>query len=439
MSERPRLIPIPETKNAVIVREEACELQGGALTTRTRCRVVFDITEIPSATVEIPDLNPDQRTQESVSIRFIDSGFELRNGLLDEIPLQRRPSGYPFRYRVRSSDPIVVRNSRRIKSLEALVYNMDRFSFGGLPTRGKDVLELIADRYSLTVRPIPSEYASSLPAISTPWHRATNLLTMTIDGDGETGAEAETLLFDVRQFLSFAWGRYIGIALARGSDECGEEAFAYWGMIPPEPFVPSSQQGHWFLPGNAEVLQEILPGYMRRCGDIRWKDATEWALYWWLSANHPGQRSEVAILASVAGLQTIASNLQKECGITPAFLPNVGGRGRGGRGSPPARNIRAALLMMKMPTAIEGQLDELRSVAANFGWDGPEAVTEIRNALAHPARQGGEHTAAYEASQLAMWYLEMALLYLFDFHGKCANRTIFQKPFQARETVPWAR
>jgi hypothetical protein len=108
MFERPPFTPIPETTNAVIIHEEACDLQVGEFTTRTNCRVVFDISEFPSATVEIPDLDLDPNPRESVSVRFVDSGFELRNGLLDGVPLQKRPFSYPFRYRLQSTEPIVV-------------------------------------------------------------------------------------------------------------------------------------------------------------------------------------------------------------------------------------------------------------------------------------------------------------------------------------------
>ena len=294
------------------------------------------------------------------------------------------------------------------------------------------------DRYKFTVGPIPRYYANVLSAMSTPWVHPTNLLTITIDGDGDVCGDVETLLFDIREFLSFAWGRYIGIALARGADEQGDVAFAHWGMIPPDPIVPSFRQPHWFLPGNAEVLQDILPGYMRRRRDPLLKGPLEWALYWWLAANHSGQRSETAILASMAGLETIASALKQQGAVTPIPWPSAAGSGRGRNGSPAARDLRAVLSMMRMPTNIVGQLGELRAVAARPGWDGPEAVTEIRNALAHPARKGQEATA-FQASQLVMWYLEMALLYLFDFKGECANRTVFDKLYQAREKVPWAK
>lgn len=97
MSERPLLRPIPETKAGVILREEACEVQAGKIVTRTECRVVFDVTDFPSASVEIPDIDVDAYLGESVSIRFIDSGYELHEGRLSGTSLDKRPSGFPFR------------------------------------------------------------------------------------------------------------------------------------------------------------------------------------------------------------------------------------------------------------------------------------------------------------------------------------------------------
>jgi len=437
MSEFLRLIAIPQVKTGVVVREEDCLLRAGEAEIRTRCRVVFDVTEFPSATGEIPDLAVGLDTSQPVSLQFLDSGFEVRDGMLGGTPLNKRALGDLFRYSVRYTEPIAVMSQRNSNTVEALFYNLGKFSFNGLPTRGQDPLQLVFDRYSFTISPIPHEYQAALPAISTPWHRPTNLLKLVIDGNGESCSDLETLLFDFRQFMSFAWGHYVGIALAHGTDKHGKLAFAHWGMMRADPNAPSFHQGHWFLPGNAEVLQQILPGYMRRCRDPLWKDAVEWALYWWLSATHPGQRSETAILASLAGLEMIASAFRKHRGISPLAWPGATGSGRGSRGAKSAQKIRAVLGLMKMPTSIPRQLHELHDVAMPLSWDGPEAVSEIRNSLAHPERSGQEGVA-FEASQLTMWYLEMALLYLFDFKGECANRTVLQKQFQAREKVPWA-
>ena len=129
--------------------------------------------------------------------------------------------------------------------------------------------------------------------------------------------------------------------------------------------------------------------------------------------------------------------MEKRGDLTPIARPMIGKRKRNGRESVAAQRIRGMLSRMNIPATIGGQLDQLREIAAQFDWDGPEAVTEIRNSLAHPARRKG-NGAAFEASQLAMWYLEMALLYLFEFKGKCENRTIFEKPLDAQESVPWA-
>ena len=142
MSERPPFNRIPKTENAVIVHEEACEVKVGAVSTRRRCRVVFDVTEFPSTAVEIPDLDSFPDTRELVSIKFVDSGFELSGGMLGGISWNRRPSDYPFQYYVRYTEPIKVAKNRKTRSVEALLYNMGRFSFRGTPTRGLDVLQL---------------------------------------------------------------------------------------------------------------------------------------------------------------------------------------------------------------------------------------------------------------------------------------------------------
>jgi hypothetical protein len=271
MSELQQLIPIPQAEKGVIIRHEGCLLRIGEAAIHIHCRVVFDVTEFPSAAVEIPDVGFDLDTSQPLSLEFLVSGFELRDGLLGGIPLDKRAPGDLFQYRLRLTEPIGVMNHRKTKSVEALIFNMGGFSFGGLPTRGLEPLQLKVGPYTFTIGPIPPEIRAAIPAISTAWHRPTKLLTLGIDGDGESGSDVEALLFDFRQFLSFAWGHYIGIALASGVDTHGKLAFAHWGMMPADPNVPSFHQAHWFLPGNAEVLQEILARYMQCCRDPLWK------------------------------------------------------------------------------------------------------------------------------------------------------------------------
>jgi len=253
---------------------------------------------------------------------------------------------------------------------------------------------------------------------------------MTLRGVTSIGVEeAQAAVFTVRPFLSFAWGRYIGIALAQGYNEASEIVFAHWGMIPCDPaIVPHAQNVHWFNPGHAEVLADILPGYWRRCQSNYWNDAVEWAIYWWLSANGLGQRSETSILASQAGLETISEKILSMLGSrSKTSLENLKVSGR----------IRELLEFLKIPVGVPAQLIEITNWATVKSWDGPTAFVNIRNALAHPAKSG-ETGLAYEASPPGMWYLELALLFLFDFKGEYSNRTLFDAPSWKLDRVPWA-
>jgi hypothetical protein len=193
---------------------------------------------------------------------------------------------------------------------------------------------------------------------------------------------------------------------------------------------PVARQPHWFPPSHAEILGEILPGFWSRMTDPEWKAYVDWALYWWLSANHPAQVSETSILASQAGLESVAPVLlQHYGGLSKKDLKNV---------KPAAEKIRRMLAILRVPQTVPGQLDELRAFASARGLNGPQALTEIRNALVHPAK--GEKTGlAFEASQLGMWYLELVLLFLFGYQGKIFNRTVFGGWWFEQELVPWAQ
>lgn len=279
------------------------------------------------------------------------------------------------------------------------------------------------------IGPIPEECGSFIEEMKTPWHIPTNFLTIRKrDSAGVTAEEIDSVIFTFRQFLSFAWGRYVGIALARGYSADGQVVFAHWGRTYTDPWVvPVAGQTHWFLPDYAEVLGDILPGYWRRCHEPEWKDAMEWALYWWLSANHVGQVSETAILAAQAGLEAIA----------PKIVDLLGSRSKKPKGKRTVEKIRELLLLLEAPLDIPGQLKQVRSFATAKGWDGPQVLARVRNSLAHPSK-GAETGLAFEASQLGMWYLELTLLFLFAFQGQYSNRTVFEKQFGEREAVPWA-
>lgn len=318
-------------------------------------------------------------------------------------------------------------------SVECILYNFDLFATEGRPSNGLETITLdLPNGWQVTIGPLAPELRTNgelYRLLGTPWRQPTNALKLSREG-AETGdGDLDATLFLLRNFLSFARGQTIGIGLIQGFSTTGDLIYAMPGLMPPDAQIyPAEMQPHWFSPSRAEILAEILPGFWRKMVDPKWKDGVEWAIYWWLSANHPIQRSETAILASQAGLEALVTTL----------LESDGDRANQGVEQwSAAKKIRRMISILKIPQSVPEQLKELRVFAAAKGWDGPDAVTKVRNALVHPSK-GDEAGLAYEASQLGMWYLELLLLYLFEYKGKIFNRTIFTGWWFEQEQVPWA-
>jgi hypothetical protein len=218
--------------------------------------------------------------------------------------------------------------------------------------------------------------------------------------------------------------------LGQGFSSIGMLSYILPGITRVDPQTyPVARQPHWFPPSQAEILVEILPAFWQKMTDPVWRDQVEWALYWWLSANNSAQVSEASILASQAGLESVADGVLCNLAGLPKDIKN--------KKMPTFMKIQKMLDLMRVSRAIPGQLDELRSFAKGKGYDGPQALTCVRNALVHPSK-GGEAGFAFEASQLGMWYLELTLLFLFGYQGKILNRTIFRAWWWEQELVPWA-
>lgn len=340
--------------------------------------------------------------------------------------------GSDFLYRVRQTDPMTVESPFATFSIECLVYNLSPFGFHGGPSNGCEELRLeIPDGWRAALGPLTSDWTADPSAwdlLGTPWRRPTHQLILTREDAGRSCQDVANTLFTLSSFLSFAWGRRIGFGLLQGWGENGEWSFVMPGVTRVDPLIrPVAHVPHWFPPSRAEMLADILPGFWMRSTDPDWKDSVEWGLYWWLSANRVGQASETSILASQAGLESIASAVLKLSG-SPQRIADLNA----------AEKIRAMLDRMSMTNAVPEHLGSLRSVAASNGWDGPQALTRVRNALVHPEK-GDQAGLAFESSQLSMWYLELGLLFLFGHRGRVCNRTVLSGAWFENDTVPWAR
>lgn len=106
-----------------------------------------------------------------------------------------------------------------------------------------------------------------------------------------------------------------------------------------------------------------------------------------------------------------------------------------------ANKIRLLIFQFKISPAVPDAFTDLAAIP-NVQ-DGPEAFVKIRNALVH-----GQETkraelrkinlkAKYQALQLGIWYVELALLYILDYKGKYKNRTDGNIWRNTGTLVPW--
>ncbi|MGZ4098758.1 MAG: hypothetical protein ACXVNM_07755, partial [Bacteroidia bacterium] len=77
--------------------------------------------------------------------------------------------------------------------------------------------------------------------------------------------------------------------------------------------------------------------------------------------------------------------------------------------------------------------------------DGPDAITQIRNAIIHSQEEkrkkldSMDNMTKYEALQLGIWYIEMALLSILEFKETYFNRCTNYKSIPQREYAPWVK
>ena len=106
-----------------------------------------------------------------------------------------------------------------------------------------------------------------------------------------------------------------------------------------------------------------------------------------------------------------------------------------------SERLRELIGWIEISPAIPGSLTDLAQEAPGRRWsDGPHAITEIRNSLAHPRRRRRLTTTPVhvrvDLQELVLWYTELALLRLIDYQGGYLNR-LGPKMTGVVDDVPW--
>ncbi|MFO1040250.1 MAG: hypothetical protein U0941_00605 [Planctomycetaceae bacterium] len=259
------------------------------------------------------------------------------------------------------------------------------------------------------------------------------------DGTTFSTDAAEKLLMGLQYFLSFALGRWAGVAFPVGYSESGETVFEQWGL----PMLSEGAWrggGSWFDVRHGEVLAEAFPGFLKQWGIQLWHDAIRECLYWYVAANERG--TGVGIDTGLILCQTALERLAWTYCVKDRRM--VSGQAFAAHGGLKAADkIRLLITSLGIPSAIPTSLDDLAKPPKHIkggNWDdAPHALTEIRNSIIHPdAKLEPTHGAYVDAWKMSLWLIELCVLRLIGFNGCYGNRLKRRRWAGEVEPVPWS-
>lgn len=224
--------------------------------------------------------------------------------------------------------------------------------------------------------------------------------------------DCKHFLCGLEWFLSFVRGTNCTLAFIKGCDQCGGVTWEQWGLGVVDPWLCEDS---WLpnVSGNS-ILSKVFPGFWDQLKNNARNDITR-CLDWYSSSN-TSDASHVRIVLSQASLEVLCSKIY------------------GGKGCF-ASKLRSTLKKLNINTKIPLNYCELKKIRENMKYeDGPRILAEIRNDLVHPKSKLGtvSSTAYWEALNLSRWYIEMMLLYKFEYVGEYQNRLT-----RKIDLVPW--
>ena len=258
------------------------------------------------------------------------------------------------------------------------------------------------------------------------------------DGSLFDAQQASDVLDCLFCFLSFSRGQWSPALLPVGLNTDGTQVWWRWDARQTSNWrdLPC-----WFssecLPA---CLSETFPGFMKLWRDPDWNKVLRVAIHWYIESNAQAGAIEGAVVLQQLAFELLAARHFVEVlgKFTDADFYNP-------RKFPAVEKIRLLLSEANVPLAIPADLAHLSAQAQIESWlDGPTALTRLRNCITHPTGKNRQTldrisiSARAEACSLALWYLELTLLWLMGYEGYYFNR-ITAKFDSDVDLVPWAR
>jgi hypothetical protein len=245
-------------------------------------------------------------------------------------------------------------------------------------------------------------------------------------------AEILPLLGELHLFFGFLRGAWAGPVLPRAYSESTLvwEQFAGWVVD------DSREVGSWLPQRSFLSLSPLFEQFHRFAHSSEWSNALKTALSWYVAANASSVPHEVRLVLAQVALDLLASVELVEVRQIFQHEPfdRIGA----------ARRIRHLMTHLRIPAGVPSHLKDLSAIATTLACDGPGVVVYIRNRLSHATEANRRDldvvspTQLWEAAQLSLQYVELALLALLGYNGKYAQRAWCGWKGSDEVAVPWA-
>jgi hypothetical protein len=244
--------------------------------------------------------------------------------------------------------------------------------------------------------------------------------------------EAQRMIEGLRYFLSFNRGLWVSPVLLVGYDADGKEVWEEFGVrrVSAWKYVRSC-----FDPHHTGMLAALFLGFNNRMKDPLWSEDMLHAVYWYLESNAHVGGTDGSLMLGQVGLELLSWNylVEDKENLTPNGFNKLDA----------SDQFRLLISLCGIPLDVPAALTHLDRFAKAENFDGPGAITDIRNKIVHPGKRSKKPRPAtmeiYEARELALWYIELVLLHLFQYRDIYASRVSGARWAGEVGRVPWAQ
>ncbi|HXH81375.1 MAG TPA: hypothetical protein VNN07_00435 [Candidatus Tectomicrobia bacterium] len=246
-----------------------------------------------------------------------------------------------------------------------------------------------------------------------------------------TAQQAETIVRMLHLWFGFLRGAWAGPVFPQGLTG----STAVWRQFAAWRIGESPATATWFPRRTPLDLSSAFRGFSHRWNDPAWQDALNSAVSWFVEANSPGAVPETRIVLAQIALELLAwvHVVETRSLHSRTDFTRLSAAGR----------IRILLQQLGIPSSVPDHLTEIPTFDDRDAFDGPGVITAVRNAPVHATDQKRKLIAKldgwhrFQCGQIALHYLELALLALFGHDGTYARRGWEGWKGEDEVPVPW--